>query len=443
MSFWHPELSTMHPALLAHHQRGDHRLVADPVNVAPGGAVDPLTYHGGPTIPDPQVTALFAGTFWDDQAGVSAFTGRIVENGYLQAAVGQGTKPGKYLGSFAIAAPPSAQITDADCRTMLQAAVGRNGIVVPNPNALYLLLLPDGVEVAFDQSRTERSCQQFCGYHSSMVFDGQPLYYAVHPATTCNGCYQTSPRVGLQMVIGHEIVEACTDPDGRGWFNDRTGEENGDECAWVQDTYGQDITQGYAAQNAAGSWVNSIGLYVPPAVTKVATRTFLGATPNPAAVGQTVTLQAKVSAADGSQPGGVVTIDPSLASPAPLPASGSAIGQTATQAGIFTLRASYPGDATYEASQSNPLSLVVQAPQGGGGQGWQPDPILTQLYDWQKEAADYIDWCYKVGTAERAAEALAWEQQLTQTILEFWPYVQGQQGTHGQNAILRLPRVPR
>lgn len=263
MSYWHPQLHTMHPALLAHHEQARHRLVSDPVDVAPGGAVAPLTYHGGPTMKDPKVTLLYAGQFWDDKDAVNAFLRAVVEDGYADAARGQGTKPGTFLGAFDIAAPTSAAMLDQDCRTLLRSVVGQNGIPAPDANTLFMLALPEGVQVAFTAGG-DRSCEQFCGYHSNDELSGVPLLYAVHPATICGGCYQVNPRTGLQMVLAHEFIEAATDPTGAGWFNDQDGSENADEAAWVQDQYGQWVTQGYAAQNAAGQWVNSIGGYVAP-----------------------------------------------------------------------------------------------------------------------------------------------------------------------------------
>jgi hypothetical protein len=261
MSYYHP--TTMHPALARHHEEMRHRLVSDPVNVAPGGAVDPLTYHGGPTMTAPKVVLLYSGQFWDDKTAINTFLKAVVEDGYADAAKGEGTQRGTFLGAFDIAAPPSASVVDQDCRTMIRTVVGQNGIPTPDANTLFMLALPQGVAVSFTAGG-DSSCSSFCGYHSNDELNGVPLLYTVQPATTCDGCYQTNPRTGFQMVLAHEFIEAATDPTGQGWFNDSTGAENADEAAWVQDQYGQWVTQGYAAQNASGQWVNSIGTYVAP-----------------------------------------------------------------------------------------------------------------------------------------------------------------------------------
>jgi hypothetical protein len=109
---------------------------------------------------------------------------------------------------------------------MVSAAFGKNGVPMPDTNTLYMLILPDGVKVSFTAGG-ESSCSAFCGYHSN----ASNYYYAVMPATTCNGCNLGTPQDALQMTEAHETVEACSDPTGQGWFNDSTGNENADECA--------------------------------------------------------------------------------------------------------------------------------------------------------------------------------------------------------------------
>lgn len=240
----------------------DSDLVSVPVKQNADGSVAPLTFHGGATIKAIKVVALYSGRFWGDRAKNDTFLKSIVEDGYLDAGMNTGFGRGTFLGSFDIPAPPSGDIIDTDCQAMIAAAIGKAGIPAADEQTLFLLILPDGVKVSFDAARTQSSCSNFCGYHSSTP----QFIYAVHPAATCNGCNQGNPQDGLQMVESHEIAETASDPRGQGWYNDQTGMENGDEAAWIAQQFNGYTVQGYAAL-VGGKWFNAVGAYMPNAPT--------------------------------------------------------------------------------------------------------------------------------------------------------------------------------
>lgn len=236
----------------------DSDLVAVPVKANADGSVAPLVYHNGATIKAIKVVALYSGRFWGDRAKNDVFLKCIVEDGYLDAGQPTGFGRGTFLGAFDVPAPPSGDIIDTDCQAMIAAAIGKNGVPAADESTLYLLILPDGVKVSFDAARTQSSCTQFCGYHSSTA----QFIYAVHPSSLCNGCNQGNPQDGFQMVEAHEIAETASDPRGQGWFNDSTGMENGDECAWIPKQFNGYVVQGYAAP-VNGVWQNAMGAYAP------------------------------------------------------------------------------------------------------------------------------------------------------------------------------------
>jgi hypothetical protein len=79
----------------------------------------------------------------------------------------------------------------------------------------------------------------YCAYHSS--FSGK--IYATMPYASLGACYGPSPPypngVDQDIVLSptsHEQNEAYSDPHLDAWYNDTTGNENGDNCAY---TYGQ------------------------------------------------------------------------------------------------------------------------------------------------------------------------------------------------------------
>lgn len=236
-------------------------LLSNPANVVPGGPVGALSYHGGATLQHPKLVALYAGAPYVDRAKNDQFLREVMTFGYLSALSGQGSGNGVFLGSFDVPHPATAWVTDGDCQTIISSAIAANSALPrPDGETIYMLILPDGVSVG-DGMAGNSSCTAFCGYHSSNA----ELLYTVQPATTCATCNQGDPFVALTMVEAHEIAESCSDPHGTGWYNDATGMENADECAWVQVPYGPWIVQGYAAQDAAGTWINTVGAYSPVA----------------------------------------------------------------------------------------------------------------------------------------------------------------------------------
>jgi hypothetical protein len=121
-----------------------------------------------------------------------------------------------------------------------------------DPQATYIILTPP-TTVATGQP-------VYCGYHTQTTsLDGLgnpyrlqyafiPFLNADWPLLGSGGCGMNSVNVlsddaghgvfdGYSIVVGHEYAEAVTDPDNfatvqDGW-NDASGSENGDKCAWI------------------------------------------------------------------------------------------------------------------------------------------------------------------------------------------------------------------
>jgi serine protease len=123
-----------------------------------------------------------------------------------------------------------------------------------DPNATYIVLTPPGT-VATGQP-------VYCGYHTQTTsIDGLGNPYRIEyafipflnedwPGVGTGGCGQHNVNAtsnafgngifdGYSIVVGHEYSEAVTDPDNffsiqDGW-NDASGSENADKCAWTND----------------------------------------------------------------------------------------------------------------------------------------------------------------------------------------------------------------
>ncbi len=237
-------LFSKHPGVWNHTPPSDYqdRMANEGAPATPAGGY-PLTNHGGSTIPNPKLVIVYLGQWWGDVSKLEAFAADLMDCGYLAPLSAYGSGQGSFIGAFHGPAV-SGTVTDAQLQAALKQLIVAPpaGFPLPDGHTLYALLLPDGVTVTEGGSA---SCSAFCGYHSNL---DDSTFYTVQPATSCSGCHpqNMTPFDGFTMVLAHEVAEACTDAiPGQGWFNDQTGMENADICAWVPVAYGPWTVQSY------------------------------------------------------------------------------------------------------------------------------------------------------------------------------------------------------
>jgi hypothetical protein len=259
-----PPRQSVRQAYLRQNDLGDHELVTRPLAspTGPGGAAG-FANVAGSQIAVPEVTNVYLGPFWGDQAFIEGFSKAVVENGYLDPlnTLGYGTGSGTYLGSLngpVLAAGSS--FSESDAQTTVQTMLDQ-GTIQANANSLFVLILPDGVTATMG---TDLACQAFCGYHDAFSYNGLDVAYAVLPSSLCQGC---GGEIGdFTAVYAHELAEASTDKvPGQGWVA-ADGEENGDLEAWILFGWGPSndpqryIVQGYYTNeqgNTVGAWRDS------------------------------------------------------------------------------------------------------------------------------------------------------------------------------------------
>jgi hypothetical protein len=198
-----------------------------------------LTYRNGPLLAAVQVFTIFWGSAWQ-QAPQNAFVQRVnqffdfILTSALLDQLAEYSVPGKQIvhgtriGSTSVTTPePGKSVQDSAIQKMLQQEISAGTFPTPNPNTLYFVMLPPGVEVIQGGSA---SCQAFCGYHDAT---SAQIFYAVMPYPGCPGCTGgLAPFDALTSTTSHELCEAITDPiPGQGWYDDNNG-EIGDICAW-------------------------------------------------------------------------------------------------------------------------------------------------------------------------------------------------------------------
>jgi len=159
---------------------------------------------------------------------------------------------GGYAGTYADAQPyPVSTCTDNvtghNCidDAQLQAEIRRvMGVMgwTGGINKIFLVYTSSGEGSCFTANATAANCAYtgYCAYHSSFGTQSVPIIYANQPygyLPTCQNQGQPSPNNdavadAASSTATHEITESMTDPiNGTGW-NDSSGNEIGDKCAY-------------------------------------------------------------------------------------------------------------------------------------------------------------------------------------------------------------------
>ena len=168
--------------------------------------------------------------------------------------------------------------TDTSAKTALSdsdifAVVTRaftNGMPV-DANGVYFVLTAPGV------TATSGFLTQYCGWHTAGSYSGTVVKYAfvgdakgpnLHNCAlqTSNGPNGDPSADAMVSVVAHELEETVTDPQLSAWWDDASGGENADKCAW---TFGTTYAaaNGSAANMKLGAldyliqrnWVNASG----------------------------------------------------------------------------------------------------------------------------------------------------------------------------------------
>lgn len=124
-------------------------------------------------------------------------------------------------------------ITEQNVRDELTAQFDANTLPRPDNNTMYMIHFPQGKVLT---SGALISCTNFCAYHNFYSYNGQSVYYGVHPDLATggcqNGCGGDTTFQNQTSTASHELVEAITDPEPRsGWDDpDPVNDEIGDIC---------------------------------------------------------------------------------------------------------------------------------------------------------------------------------------------------------------------
>jgi hypothetical protein len=205
-----------------------------------GGAGGSLINHGGPTITNAHVVAIFWGPSWSSGDALSTSLTNFISKYGTSGEYNTITQySGIKLSSLGTDTPsvwfdasqPPTNATDAIVQAEVSKFISQYGF---DASAIYEVFLPKGV---YSSDGTSTSCGgtnlKYCAYHGNFTSSAGDVRYASMPYPSCGGCQTAgfTDAQNFEHFISHETREAVTDPDGSGWY-DRRGYEADDKCAW-------------------------------------------------------------------------------------------------------------------------------------------------------------------------------------------------------------------
>ncbi len=176
-------------------------------------------------------------------AQMEAWGQSVMGGTYPVAASGEyGIQSSAYAGAVHLTSPPPPVLYDSDIRSMVVSLLSSNAVSYA-PGTVYEFFIPGSTTYYRDPNSSVALCAELVGYHSSTVYNAQPVLYAV--IGDCGGAttFALDDLQSIMVTASHEIMEAATDPVNEGswaypypfphqdpWAN--AGGEVGDMCDW-------------------------------------------------------------------------------------------------------------------------------------------------------------------------------------------------------------------
>jgi hypothetical protein len=222
-----------------------------------------MTYHGGKILPTVNSTAIFWGPSWTNSTFVgdkitgldSWYTGHSGSN-YAKT-VDEYTGTNGQVGATTSSAPHIIDTSTASGGAQTSVILAEVCKVITSPDTSG-----DGYYAVY--SDVKRGNAGYCAYHSVGTCNGQLVQFAFFfnldgdpgcdPQDTTTG--HSQGLAALANVTAHEISEARSDPASPGAWYDRSGQENGDKCAWTFNVSSVRFSSG-SSWKLQGEWSNN------------------------------------------------------------------------------------------------------------------------------------------------------------------------------------------
>jgi hypothetical protein len=215
--------------------------------LAPQARTSGITYHQGPIVTG---TTNVYFIWYGNWAGLNPGANSILTNfaqkiggspyyninaSYYNAAKVHISNSVNFAGSTTDNYSQGTQLSDAGVQAVVTSAIS-SGALPKDTNALYFVL------TSKDVNETSGFLTAYCGWHTNATIAGADVKFSFvgDPSKTpaaCEAQTASSPNANpaadaMVSVMAHELEETVTDPDLNAWY-DRSGNENGDKCAWT------------------------------------------------------------------------------------------------------------------------------------------------------------------------------------------------------------------
>jgi hypothetical protein len=239
-----------------------------------------IDYHGGPIMPGtPNVYLIWYGNWKggpkpsDSLTTVNLikdFVTGISGSGYEMINSTYGDNNADVTGTVALAkqillagAPLGKSLSDAQIKQIVSKSIA-GGKLPSDENGLYFVLTTS------DVTANSGFCSSYCGWHTNAIIGGKNIKYSFvgNPDRCSSACeIQTnspngdSGADGMASIIAHEAEEMISDPNvgtrPYAWYQDASGGENADLCAWKFGTLlgGQIGNGGYNETFGGHNWL--------------------------------------------------------------------------------------------------------------------------------------------------------------------------------------------
>ncbi|HJX21417.1 MAG TPA: hypothetical protein VJ454_10545, partial [Steroidobacteraceae bacterium] len=166
---------------------------------------------------------------------------------------------------FDTAAPSPSNASAAQLAQEAVKGAAHFGNTTPGANryAQYVVVSPTGTHPDGFNTPTAN----YCAWHNyttssygDIAFSNMP--YVTDLGASCGQNFVNSGSAGLldgfSIVNGHEYAETVTDQNPPGGWTSLTGQENGDECAWISSGQGAaaNVSMGNGAYAMQSTWSN-------------------------------------------------------------------------------------------------------------------------------------------------------------------------------------------
>jgi hypothetical protein len=217
---------------------------------AAGGNFPGFNYFGGPVVYTPQAYTIFLGN-WSSVANkkranrLTQFVIDMMHSDYMHILTQYGCGASGQVVKELFIANTNHNLSDANIQTILQNAI--NSLTIPEPtnhSNIYMVFLDDNTGVKGSITMCEKASDNAFGYHNFFKTAASNFcYYSVVPGlsdaclkNTCSNDASCSLHLGetqeqrQTQVTSHEFSEMISDPKLNAWFDNNSGNENGDIC---------------------------------------------------------------------------------------------------------------------------------------------------------------------------------------------------------------------